>query len=165
MTQVIFNPAPVFTDTIRLESVKGLAVLVVNETECLQLVRSLKEISEVVVDNEQDMTEAELAQIVRDLHDIAGIDTILVTLGAKGSYYSTQSQSRGLIPGVKVDNVVDTTAAGDTFVGYIATSLARSMAKEKTTWDVTRAVIAANKAAARCVQKSGAMQSIPYGYE
>ena len=72
-----------------------------------------------------------------------------------------------LIPAAKVEKVVDTTAAGDTFVGYIATALARHLAhaQEPGGFNVDDAAGVANNASAKCVQRSGAMESIPFGYE
>jgi len=74
----------------------------------------------------------------------------------------------GSVPGIVVDSVVDTTAAGDTFVGAYAVGVARwkeTQIKKESTFDPLGAIQWANKAAALCVQRSGAMDSIPWGYE
>ena len=73
-----------------------------------------------------------------------------------------------MLPAATVDKVIDTTAAGDAFVGYFATALARHVAQKPdlgTSFDITKAASQANEAAAKCVQRSGAMESIPFGYE
>jgi len=97
---------------------------------------------------------------------------VIVTLGSRGVFYSCMSPKaeapeRSLIPAAKVEKVVDTTAAGDAFVGYFATVLARHLAQNKGLegFNIKNAVSVANKAAAQCVQRSGAMESIPFGYE
>ena len=46
---------------------------------------------------------------------------ILMTLGAQGARYSPAHGGKGVaIPAAPVDKVVDTTAAGDTFIGYFS---------------------------------------------
>ena len=68
---------------------------------------------------------------------------------------------------MKVAKVADTTAAGDTFVGYFSVELARFNATGSRIedFDVEMAVSKANSAAAMCVQRRGAMQSIPFAYD
>ncbi|EXJ91630.1 ribokinase [Capronia epimyces CBS 606.96] len=173
-TCIVFNPAPVFSEGIPIEALQSLGVLVVNETECLLLFKVVEELNGVEVPREEDLDKAHLDRLTKHLHDLARISIIVVTLGSRGVYYSTDIsgqdgfvQNRGLVPAVKVKQVVDTTAAGDTFVGYFATALARHLAAthELAGFDVAGAVSKANKAAARCVQRNGAMESIPFGYE
>ena len=121
------------------------------------------------------MDRPKLEQMATLFHE-AKVHTIIVTLGAQGVFYSRDSSESGLVPGIKVNKVVDTTAAGDTFVGYFATALARwtggssgviahDPTKEMSPFPVEEAIKAANAAAAKCVQRTGAMQSIPWGYE
>jgi ribokinase len=167
-TCVIFNPAPVFPDGIPMESLRRLAVLVVNESECLLLFKVVEELKSTEIPQEKDMNESHLDRLTKKLHELAEISVVVVTLGSKGVYYSTaQGSIRGLVPAKKVSKVVDTTAAGDTFVGYLATALARHLATRSKIdeFDIESAVNQANQAAAKCVQRSGAMESIPYGYE
>lgn len=166
-TQVVFNPAPVYPEGIPLDCLKGLSVLVVNETECLQLGRSIDGITQMAAQvNEDALTRPELEKIAAKFHEVAGVKNVLITLGAAGSFYSSENGQQDLIPSVKVDKIVDTTAAGDTFVGFFTAALARHIASGSTTgFDVASAVKRANSAAAICVQRSGAMQSIPFGYE
>ncbi|KAJ4511547.1 hypothetical protein HRR80_004908 [Exophiala dermatitidis] len=213
-TCVVFNPAPVFPDGIPIDALRGLAVLVVNETECLLLFKVVQELAATVDDvpaSEQDLDEAHLDRLTGKLHDLAAISVVVVTLGSRGVYYSSsttattttathgsqgkcaalhesanpsnisdalietrqQETQRGLVPAVKVPKVVDTTAAGDTFVGYLATALARHVSggspndsgNDLASFDVQSAVTRANQAAAKCVQRDGAMESIPFGYE
>ena len=59
--------------------------------------------------------------------------------------------------------VVDTTAAGDTFVGAYAVAVARSKSQtEQVAFDIDAAVAFANKAAARTVERKGAQSAIPW---
>ena len=67
----------------------------------------------------------------------------------------------GLLPGKRV-KAVDTTAAGDTFLGAYAVALAES---PKGSADTAAAVERANLAASITVQRQGAQASIPYKSE
>ncbi|OQU96902.1 hypothetical protein CLAIMM_02917 [Cladophialophora immunda] len=170
-TCVIFNPAPMFPEGVPIDALQGLAVLVVNETECRQLFAAVEELNTVPVSRPDEiMTESELDRLTTYLHGKAGIRIVVVTLGSQGVYYSFETAAlldRALIPAVKVERVVDTTGAGDTFVGYFATAVARHLARVKglDNLNIREAVSRANEAAAKCVQRSGAMESIPFGYE
>ena len=176
-TAVVFNPAPLFPDGIPIESVRGLAALVVNETEWLQLLLSWgighsEELTNQFSDASID--QSLLDQYTTQVHEMARISIILVTLGSRGVYYSLldstgiRSRVRGLIPAKRVDKLIDTTAAGDTFIGYFAVELARHLSSEEATLDNLDIQVALGKssaAAALCVQRPGAMESIPFAFE
>lgn len=165
-TCVIFNPAPMFDD-IPLAALKNLAVLVVNETECLLLFKAVQELRDIETPSPENLVP-HLDRLTRHLHGLASISIVIVTLGSRGLYYSVaETQSRGLIPAAKVAKVVDTTGAGDTFVGYFSTALARHVSQHGALrgFDIQSAALRANEASAKCVQRSGAMDSIPFGYE
>jgi ribokinase len=164
-THVIFNPAPVFPDGVPLAALASTAVLVVNETEAMQISRSVS-YNASPIGTVSDLQPEDLA---RHMHQMAKINIVLITLGAKGVFFSTITGTRGRVPGVAVKKVVDTTAAGDTFVGYFAAAFARFVATEASIGGfdgvIEKVVRDANAAAAVCVQRSGAMQSIPFAYE
>jgi ribokinase len=166
-SKIVFNPAPVFPDGVPLSALAGTAVLIMNETEVVQMARSIAGLpvqGDVCVD-EDSFDPAEFAG---KFHEKAGVEVVLITLGAKGVYFSTRGGRCGTVAGVKVAKVVDTTAAGDTFVGYFSTAVARFLATGKQLdefEDIEKAVAAANTAAAMCVQRRGAMQSIPFAYD
>ncbi|MCF8362588.1 MAG: ribokinase [Prolixibacteraceae bacterium] len=82
-----------------------------------------------------------------------GVKSVIVTTGSKGAYY-LDGESSGVIKGVKV-NALDTTAAGDTFNGYLVVELAKGKR-------LPGSIELANKAAALSVTKRGAQPSIPY---
>lgn len=159
-TQVVFNPAPVFPEGVPREDLQGLAVLVMNETEAAQLSASI---------GGPAGEELELERLAAYFHDVAKVGIIIVTLGAAGVFFSTASGKQGSVTGVKVAKVVDTTAAGDTFVGFFATAFAKFVATgeklEAFDGGVEEAVRKANAAAAICVQTAGAMKSVPFAYE
>lgn len=167
-TQVVFNPAPVWPQGVPPKCLHNLAVLIVNETECLLLTKSMVSEGHEMprVEKEEDLNQSMLEEIGTKFHELLKVKTIIVTLGSKGVFYSQSSGAKGIIGAKKVDKVVDTTAAGDTFVGYLTTEMARSsVAGKNGEFDVAAACERANAAAAICVTRAGAMQSIPFGYE
>ena len=164
-TVTILNPAPVFPDGIPSDVLASVDYLIVNESECLLLASHIKAVS-VKVEDEENMSTDELNAIAESFLNHVGVKNIIITLGARGVFYSHDGQHH-MVPGNKVTNVVDTTAAGDTFVGYLAADIARHMghAGSLSNFDLVPTLRTANVAAATCVQRSGAMQSIPFGYE
>ncbi len=136
-TKVILNPAPARKLPDSLLAV--VDVITPNETE----VEVLTGIA---------VTDDHSAQCAANkLHD-KGIEIVLITLGSKGVWVSQKEQSE-LIPGFNVD-AIDTTAAGDTFNGALATGLLEGMS-------LTSAIQFANAAAAISVTRFGAQTSIP----
>jgi ribokinase len=77
---------------------------------------------------------------------------VVLTLGAKGALYG-DAQRTVHAPSVRV-RAVDTTAAGDTFIGYFLAFLAQGK-------PVEICLRIANRAAAVCVTRPGAAESIP----
>lgn len=163
-TQIIWNPAPVYDEGIPASVLQHVDYLIVNETECLLLAKGAD--MNIGVKDEENMTSTELKDIAEAYKRI-GVKNLLITLGAKGVFYSSADGKQDLVPGLKVPKVVDTTAAGDTFVGFYAADLARhgSAKSGGGAFDIGSAVRHANAGAAVCVQRSGASQSIPFGYE
>ena len=84
----------------------------------------------------------------RDLRK-RGVQTAVVKLGADGCYVDS-ADFRGHIPGVRVENVVDTTGAGDAFAAGLIAALLESKS-------VLDACIAANASGARVVSVHGAI--------
>jgi ribokinase len=87
------------------------------------------------------------------------VPAAVVTLGAEGAVILTRSADEVRVPAVRVE-VVDTTAAGDTFCGVLAATLA---ATSTTASDLTNAVRRATVAASLSVQTAGAIPSVPHG--
>ena len=81
------------------------------------------------------------------------VPAVVVTLGADGALVLQRDTAPEHVPGIAVD-VVDTTAAGDTFCGVLAAALARG---EK----LPDAVRRANAAGSLSVQTAGAIPSVP----
>jgi ribokinase len=52
---------------------------------------------------------------------------VIITLGARGAFYHSTGQSE-LVPAFSVGNVIDTTGAGDAFLGAFATAISEGCA-------------------------------------
>lgn len=134
---VIFNPAP--TQTLPADLLSKVDYLIVNETEAAQL-------SGIEVSDQDSAARA--AEALR----AQGAGTVLLTMGEHGVGIIDAKGSR-FLPAVRVA-VVDTTAAGDTFVGALAVGLAFGL-------DIDTASTEAQYTAALTVTKLGAQTSIP----
>ena len=139
----ILNPAPAVKD-LPQELLDLTDAITPNETESALL-------TGLPVEN-----EADLAKNAAKLHEM-GIKTVIITYGSKGSYVSAEAFT-GLVPAFKV-KAVDTTAAGDTFLGYFAGTVKSDFS------NVQEAARFANRASSLAVQKLGAQPSIPASAE
>lgn len=164
MVEIVFNPAPVYREGIPVECLKCVTHLIVNETEMGQL----------AVDGGDSYTAAQTEEERRAALSAAAtifhrrsVRNVVITRGAEGVFCSTPDGSFHLAA-AEVPKVADTTAAGDTFVGYYAVEVARQKqsSKEMTTKEtLNEACRRATLAAAKCVTREGAVESIPWGYE
>ena len=137
-TQVILNPAP--ARALPEELLANIDIITPNETEA-------QELTGIAVIDEASAAEASAA-----LH-AKGIQTVMITLGAKGVWVSQQGETGFIVPGFSV-RATDTTAAGDTFNGAFVTGLLEQMPLES-------AIKFAHAAAAISVTRFGAQTSIP----
>ncbi|MFF8834586.1 ribokinase [Streptomyces sp. NPDC015130] len=85
------------------------------------------------------------------------VPAVVVTLGSAGSLYAARGAEPVAVPAPRV-RAVDTTAAGDTFVGALAVALGEGR-------PVPEALAWAQAAAALSVQREGASTSMPYRTE
>lgn len=141
--KTILNPAPAVKD-IPKELLSVTDIIIPNETET-EILTGIK-----VVD------EASLKQAADYLHTL-GIEVVIITLGSKGAFYDVNGKS-GIIPAFKV-KAVDTTGAGDTFIGVLSSILKPDFS------NIEEAITFGNKASSLTVQRFGAQPSIPYKNE
>ena len=134
----ILNPAP--AKEILPELLAVTDVVIPNESESEVL-------TGIAVDSEAAMLET------ADYFKAHGVNNLLITLGSRGVFYCTP-HGHGMVPAFKV-KAVDTTAAGDTFIGALASQLATDLS------NVADALVYAQRASRLTVQKMGAMPSIP----
>lgn len=134
---VILNPAPgkKLSDNLLTK----VDYLTPNETELALL-------TDLEVNDEESLAKA------CDCLLNKGTKNLLITLGSKGVYWCTQDAKK-LIPAFRVD-AIDTTAAGDCFNGAFATFLSEG-------YEVEKAILYAQKASSICVQRKGAIASLP----
>lgn len=150
--EVVLNPAPAIK--LPLEAYEGVTHLIINESEA----------SIITGADGQSLDWSRWGDHTERLVAL-GVRHITVTLGSQGAIYlDTEKQRLGLFPGEKV-KVVDTTAAGDTFVGAYAVALGEVDKSDRDFDQMSRAVEWANKAAAKTVQKDGAQSAIPWRNE
>jgi ribokinase len=140
----ILNPAPVVS---RLDSslLAYTDIVIPNETEAASL-------TGVIVDSEASMIEA-----AKRLSEM-GVHHVIITLGSKGAFYYNADGTYGLVSAFKV-KAIDTTAAGDTFIGALASQL---KIVEGNIVNLEEAILFANKASSITVQGEGAQPSIPH---
>jgi ribokinase len=148
---VLLNPAPAME--LPAELFRYLDHLIVNESEAAIISR--REVSHA----EQGSVDWGL---VADEFLTRGVKNVVITLGKKGAYASKNLGGAIMIEAEKGVKVVDTTAAGDTFVGAYAVEVVRNRGSE---WDLAKAVRRACKAASRTVEKEGAQIAIPWANE
>lgn len=138
--KTILNPAPAI-DHVPEELIAVTDMIIPNETET-QILTGIQ------VKDELSMEEA-----AQKLHQL-GVKVVLITIGSKGTFYSCDGES-GIVPAFKV-NAVDTTAAGDTFIGALSSKLKPDFS------NLGEAIKFSNKASSLTVQRFGAQPSIPY---
>lgn len=139
---VIINLAP--AQPLPKEILKQLHVLVVNETEASLL-------------SGQRVDSLEDARIVGTVLHEQGITNVVITLGAQGAILVTDAErgtTRTFHQTAPKVQVVDTTAAGDCFVGALTTALTEGQAPE----DALRFAVYAS---ALKVTKFGAQSGLP----
>lgn len=132
--KIVFNPAPMNAQVINYP-LSLVDILVVNETEAKSLSGEIE-------------PERIYAKLKHDFPDI----TLVLTMGHKGAAYLS-STAQFFQPAIKVE-VVDTTGAGDTFIGFFLAELI-------STGDPRTALERAGRASAICVTRHGAAESIP----
>ena len=132
--RIVFNAAPMSGDVNALP-LEAIELLVINEIEGFELT-----------------TKTAPDDIIAILSSRFAYTNILLTLGAAGSIYAGKGDSV-FQPAMKVD-AIDTTAAGDTYVGFFLAGYSAGNSVEE-------CLALATSAAAVCVTRAGAATSIP----
>ena len=136
--QIVLNPSP-FNEKISEIDFSCLSYLILNEVEAREIAEG-----------------ADPDECLANLRKRYPFLNIVLTLGTKGCVYRGGEEAL-FHPAFRVQ-VVDTTAAGDTFTGYFLASLAEGLAVEE-------CLRRASAASALAVSRMGAAPSIPYKEE
>jgi ribokinase len=143
---VVLNPAPAPAVALPAELLALVDYLVPNEIEAAMLANSGP------IDTADDASVAAAAATLRG----QGVRNVLITLGGKGVYAAFDSGSQRF-PAQAV-TAVDTTAAGDTFIGGFVAALSEGRSEAE-------AIGLGQRAAAWSVKRAGAQTSIPHRSE
>lgn len=152
---VILNPAPMRPD-FDAALLANVDILIPNETEFAALMNGLPPSQNAAGEGFDEQKLETLAD--EELHKLCrllGVATVIVTLGGRGCFVSREA-GHALIPAIKGIVAIDTTGAGDAFVGAFAAALA-----EMGTEQIEQAAWFANAGAALSVTRSGTAPAMP----
>lgn len=136
--RVILNPAPA-NPALDIEKIRSVFIFAPNETE-------LQTLTGMPTDSLDEVKAAARFLLSK------GLSRIIVTLGDKGSLYISRDEEL-LVPARRVASV-DSTGAGDAFIGCFATKFVE-------TGDIRSALESANVYAALSTMKNGTQKSFP----
>jgi len=139
--KVILNPAPARALSNNL--LKHVDIIIPNRNEA-EILSGIK------------VSDIESAKQAADIISAKGVDIVVITLGSQGALIK-ENKDYLFVEAFKVD-VLDTTAAGDTFCGAFCVGLSEGRS-------IPEAVRLAARAAAITVTRMGAQASIPYRSE
>lgn len=131
---IVLNPSP-FDENIAECNLNKVNLFLINEVE-----------------GEQITGEQSSDMILNKMQELYPLSHIVLTMGEKGSVYSYDGKR--IFQEAKKTDVVDTTAAGDTFTGYLLSGLVHGLSKENS-------MKTAALASAIAVSRKGASLSIP----
>lgn len=129
---IVYNPSPL--KRLKEEYYSSISYLIVNEHEVSYFGKGKDYLSQG-----------------RDILS-KGVKNVIVTLGENGSVLMSNSNNIK-VNAIKV-NAIDTVAAGDTYLGYFVSGLAKGL-------DEAHAMMLASKASAITVTRKGAIKAIP----
>lgn len=158
--EVVYNPSPY--SEISAEVIDKVDILVVNEGEALEIAKDILPTEDYT--NFKDMIKKDevdgflqLAIKLKAKINPDNSNVVVITLGSKGSIFTAPKNTgttSKFVESVKVDNVVDTTGAGDTFLGGLITQVSLGQ-------DLESSIRFATKASSLAIQQNGAASSIP----
>lgn len=134
---IILNPSPM-NELLTEEILNAADWMVLNEIEAMQLT---------------GCGEGEEEELTAALRKKFPHTRMVLTMGTQGSCYIDADKK--IHQGIFKTDVVDTTAAGDTYMGYFIAGLLRD-------WDIPKCLKVAAKASSITVSRAGAAPSIPY---
>ncbi|UPQ98499.1 ribokinase [Chloropicon primus] len=124
---------------------RNLSVLSPNETELARLTGM------------PTGTDGEMMKAAQSLLSL-DVGKVLIKLGSRGSVMVSKEGPEIKQRALPVDKVADTTGAGDCFTAAFAVGYVQG-------WPLERCMLFASQAASLCIQKKGAMVSLPFANE
>lgn len=155
-------PEDTITDFFEKGKSKG-CITVLNAAPAKKVNNTLLDLVDVLIVNETELAcltdsklddSSSIEELAKQASNLASTpdQLIIVTLGANGAICI--SGQRTIKVDGKVVDIVDTTGAGDCFVGNLAACIASK-------WDIDKSIDFSNLAASLSVQKEGAGVSMP----
>lgn len=181
---IAYNPSPFKSELITKELLSKIDLLIVNEGEALDVANHLLKNShqQDLIDKINQINKSNVPNSTGDNHTLLvevflklaielqklinpdNVQIIVITMGSKGSIYIAKNSGGGggggsqttpqFIKSRKVEKVIDTTGAGDTFFGAIVLNLALGKL-------IDYAIKFATTASSLTIQKKGAAEGIP----
>ncbi|WP_417250111.1 ribokinase [Celeribacter sp.] len=151
-TLLLQNETNLQDHAARFALVKGMRVIYSAAPFSVDAVRAV--LSEVTLLVMNSVEAAQLTEALGTTLDKIEVPQLIVTLGSKGAMWRSNETGEVIeVPSPKV-TPVDTTAAGDTFIGYVAAGLDKGLSiKEAMEWGA--------QAAALKVTRHGTADAIP----
>jgi len=144
--EVVMNPAP--AQKLPKEAWEGVTHLIVNESE-----------ASIITDCAEEQPSWRKWGKHMECIVSLGVEHVTITLGPQGAIYMDTRLRQYWYHPAKQVKVVDTTAAGDTFVGAYAVAITKQWGRSG---NVAAAVRWAIEAAAKTVAVEGAQAAIPW---
>ncbi len=160
-------PQDVITRAFEIARKKNI-MTILNPAPATNIAKKMLEFTDIIVPNETEFEiitgfkpseENDFSLIKKGAKDLfrQGVNELIVTLGANGVFYLNSNGDNFHTSAYKVD-AVDTTAAGDSFIGGFVTKLADG-------FDVRLAIKYAVMVSAIAVTRKGAQTSLPSSAE
>ncbi|TPE21607.1 ribokinase [Clostridium perfringens] len=161
------TPEDITIEAFKIAKENG-KVTILNPAPAKKIKDELLNYTDIIVPNE---TEAELLTgiEIKDIEDAKkageiflgkGVKFVIITLGEKGAALIGEEFCE-IVPAYRV-NAIDTTAAGDSFIGGLSSKLdTKNLGRET----LSSSIRFGNKVSSIAVQRKGAQPSIPYSEE
>ncbi|MFT4246140.1 MAG: ribokinase [Micrococcaceae bacterium] len=157
-------PIEAVTEAFKIARKNGVTTLLnpAPMPETGNLPKELLAVTDIIVPNEHEtflLTNIEVTDekaLVKNAkyYFDNGIKTVIITIGEKGAFFMHDNGNSGTVPAFKTQ-AVDTTAAGDTFIGALVTQLDTNLD------NLGEAMRYAAAAASIAVSRPGAQPSVP----
>lgn len=153
-------PVPAVIEAFKIAKEHGVQTIL-NPAPAKELPEELLKLTDIITPNESEAATLTGIEVKDETSMLAnakffferGIKMVIITVGGRGSFFATPDD-HALIPPFPA-KVVDTTAAGDTFIGSLASQLEIDLS------NIRKAMLYASHASSLTIQVAGAQNSIP----